>query len=131
MRASVCLTSFFSFIFYYSTTFFQQSGIKDPFLISIATDVVNVGATPFSWWGIEHFGRRKLLIWGKNGSAAQSYLPYSRIYFQAPRLCLCASSSLVVLEPLYPTLLPLALLWSSSLASTSPASPPHGVPQHG
>ncbi|EIN06028.1 MSTA protein [Punctularia strigosozonata HHB-11173 SS5] len=53
-----------NFIFYYSTTFFQQSGIKDPFLISIATDVVNVGSTPLSWWAIERFGRRKLLIWG-------------------------------------------------------------------
>jgi MFS transporter, SP family, sugar:H+ symporter len=33
-------------------------------LISIATNVVNVGTTPFSWWAIERFGRRKLLIYG-------------------------------------------------------------------
>ncbi|KAF8757936.1 MFS monosaccharide transporter [Rhizoctonia solani] len=34
-----------NFIFYYGTTFFQNSGIKDPFLITIATNVVNVGMT--------------------------------------------------------------------------------------
>jgi MFS transporter, SP family, sugar:H+ symporter len=56
------LTSFFSF--YYGTTFFQNSGIKNPFTISIATNVVNVGSTPLSWWAIEKFGRRKLLLWG-------------------------------------------------------------------
>ncbi|QRW17038.1 Sugar (and other) transporter [Rhizoctonia solani] len=34
-----------NFIFYYGTTFFQNSGIKNPFLITIATNVVNVGMT--------------------------------------------------------------------------------------
>jgi sugar porter (SP) family MFS transporter len=53
-----------NFVFYYGTQFFEQSGIKNPFTITIATSVVNVGSTPLSWWAIEHFGRRKLLIWG-------------------------------------------------------------------
>jgi SP family sugar:H+ symporter-like MFS transporter len=53
-----------NFIFYYGTTFFSQSGIKDPFLISVATSVVNVCSTPVSWWAIERMGRRKLLIYG-------------------------------------------------------------------
>jgi len=53
-----------NFIFYYGTTFFQASGISNPFLISIATNVVNVGSTPLSWWAIERFGRRKLLLAG-------------------------------------------------------------------
>jgi MFS transporter, SP family, sugar:H+ symporter len=53
-----------NFVFYYGTQFFKQSGIKNPFTITIATSVVNVGSTPLSWWAIEHYGRRKLLIWG-------------------------------------------------------------------
>ena len=32
-----------NFIFYYGTTFFKASGISNPFLITIATSVVNVG----------------------------------------------------------------------------------------
>lgn len=53
-----------NFIFYYGTTFFQNSGIKDPFLISVATNVVNVFMTLPGMWAIERFGRRPLLIYG-------------------------------------------------------------------
>ncbi|OBZ74137.1 putative glucose transporter rco-3 [Grifola frondosa] len=53
-----------NFIFYYGTTFFQNSGIKNPFLISIATNIVNVFMTIPGMWGIERFGRRSLLLWG-------------------------------------------------------------------
>ncbi|KAK2795993.1 hypothetical protein FQN51_009538 [Onygenales sp. PD_10] len=53
-----------NFIFYFGTTFFQQSGLENPFLISIITNVVNVAATPISFYTIERFGRRSLLIWG-------------------------------------------------------------------
>lgn len=53
-----------NFIFYFSTSFFQTVGIKKPFIITIATNVVNVGATPFSFYTIERFGRRKLLLIG-------------------------------------------------------------------
>jgi sugar porter (SP) family MFS transporter len=53
-----------NFIFYYGTTFFQQSGIKKPFIINVATSVVNVGTTPISWYTIEKFGRRPLLLYG-------------------------------------------------------------------
>jgi SP family sugar:H+ symporter-like MFS transporter len=53
-----------NFIFYYGTTFFQNSGIKNAFTVSVATSVVNVGSTPISWWAIERLGRRKLLIMG-------------------------------------------------------------------
>ncbi|KKZ68366.1 hypothetical protein EMCG_05952 [[Emmonsia] crescens] len=53
-----------NFIFYYGTTFFQQSGLQNPFLISIITNVVNVASTPASFYIIERFGRRRLLIWG-------------------------------------------------------------------
>jgi SP family sugar:H+ symporter-like MFS transporter len=34
-----------NFIFYYGTSFFIQSGISQPYLITVATGVVNVGMT--------------------------------------------------------------------------------------
>lgn len=57
-----------NFIFYFGTTFFQQLGtIKNPFLISLITTLVNVCSTPVSFWTVERFGRRPLLIWGALG----------------------------------------------------------------
>lgn len=57
-----------NFIFYFGTTFFQQLGtIKNPFLISLVTTLVNVCSTPISFYTIERFGRRSLLIWGALG----------------------------------------------------------------
>ncbi|KIY46795.1 MFS monosaccharide transporter [Fistulina hepatica ATCC 64428] len=53
-----------NFIFYYGTTFFTNSGIKNAFIVTIATNVVNVGATIPGIWGVERFGRRPLLLWG-------------------------------------------------------------------
>lgn len=49
---------------YYGTTFFQQIGMSNAFLISVITNVVNVATTPASFYMIEKFGRRSLLIWG-------------------------------------------------------------------
>jgi hypothetical protein len=56
------LTSSFvcSFIFYYGTTFFKRSGISDPFLISVATNVVNVGMTIPGILAVDRVGRRTL-----------------------------------------------------------------------
>ncbi|KAI0065599.1 MFS monosaccharide transporter [Artomyces pyxidatus] len=56
-----------NFIFYFGTTFFQNSGIKNPFLTQIATSVVNVGMTVPGMWGVERFGRRRLLLVGAVG----------------------------------------------------------------
>jgi len=56
-----------NFIFYYGTTFFKRSGINDPFLISIATNIVNVFMTLPGMWGVEKFGRRTLLLIGAVG----------------------------------------------------------------
>ncbi|TGZ79060.1 general substrate transporter [Ascodesmis nigricans] len=53
-----------NFIFYYGTTFFQTSGISNAFLISLITNLVNVLTTPLSFWMIERFGRRSILIGG-------------------------------------------------------------------
>jgi MFS family permease len=57
-----------NFIFYFGTVFFTQLGsIKNPFLISLITTLVNVCSTPISFWTIERFGRRPLLIYGALG----------------------------------------------------------------
>jgi MFS transporter, SP family, sugar:H+ symporter len=54
-----------NFIFYYNTTFFQTLQIGyNPFLASMITTVVNVASTPVSFYTIERFGRRPLLIYG-------------------------------------------------------------------
>ena len=44
--------------------------ISDPFLISLITTLVNVLSTPISFWMVERFGRRNLLIFGGTGSKA-------------------------------------------------------------
>jgi sugar porter (SP) family MFS transporter len=57
-----------NFIFYFSTPFLQSTGaIKNSFLISLIFTLVNVCSTPISFWSIEKFGRRPLLIWGAAG----------------------------------------------------------------
>ncbi|KAL1959894.1 hypothetical protein VTO42DRAFT_562 [Malbranchea cinnamomea] len=57
-----------NFIFYFGTTFLTDLGtIDDPFMISMVTTIVNVFSTPISFWTIEKFGRRTLLIWGAVG----------------------------------------------------------------
>ena len=53
-----------NFIFYYGTTFFKASGISNPFLITIATSVVNVGMTIPGILLIDRAGRRTLLLYG-------------------------------------------------------------------
>ncbi|WVO12859.1 hypothetical protein L204_100467 [Cryptococcus depauperatus] len=57
-----------NFIFYFGTTFFTDLGtISNPFFISLITTLVNVCSTPISFWTIERFGRRPLLIYGALG----------------------------------------------------------------
>ncbi|KAL4883967.1 general substrate transporter [Aspergillus karnatakaensis] len=57
-----------NFVFYFGTTFFTDLGtISDPFLISMITTIVNVFSTPISFYTIERFGRRTLLLWGALG----------------------------------------------------------------
>ncbi|KAJ7731327.1 general substrate transporter [Mycena maculata] len=54
-----------NFIFYFGTSFFQTLGtISNPFLISLITTLVNVVATPVSFYIIERFGRRRILLVG-------------------------------------------------------------------
>ena len=57
-----------NFIFYFGTTFFQDLGtINNPFVISLVTTLVNVCSTPISFYTVERYGRRPLLIWGALG----------------------------------------------------------------
>lgn len=57
-----------NFIFYYSTPFLQSThAISNTFLISLIFTLINVLSTPISFWTIEKFGRRSLLIWGASG----------------------------------------------------------------
>ncbi|KAK0701733.1 putative transporter protein [Lasiosphaeria miniovina] len=64
-----------NFIFYFGTTFFQQLGtISNPFFISLVTTLVNVVSTPLSFWTIEKFGRRLLLIGGAIGMIGAQFI---------------------------------------------------------
>ncbi|KDR80674.1 hypothetical protein GALMADRAFT_241049 [Galerina marginata CBS 339.88] len=63
-----------NFIFYYGTTFFKNSGISNAFVISIVTNVVNVVMTVPGMWGIERFGRRRLLLVGAIGMCVCEYI---------------------------------------------------------
>ncbi|KAH6876206.1 hypothetical protein BKA58DRAFT_428361 [Alternaria rosae] len=52
-----------NFIFYYSTPFLESTGaISNTFLISLVFTLVNVCSTPLSFYGMEKFGRRTLLL---------------------------------------------------------------------
>ncbi|KAK6455912.1 glucose transporter/sensor [Scheffersomyces xylosifermentans] len=53
-----------NFIFYFGTTFFKRAGIKNEFVIQMATSIVNFGSTVPGILLIEVLGRRKLLLGG-------------------------------------------------------------------
>lgn len=53
---------------YYSTVFLQSLGtIKNPFLMSLIFALMQIIATPWTFYLIERFGRRALLIYGALG----------------------------------------------------------------
>ena len=63
-----------NFIFYYGTVFFKNSGISDPFSITIATNIINVFMTLPGMWGVERFGRRRLLLVDAAGMCIYEFL---------------------------------------------------------
>ena len=64
-----------NFIFYYSTSFFALLDLGvNAFLLSLITTLVNVLSTPISFWTVERFGRRPLLIWGALGMVICQYI---------------------------------------------------------
>jgi sugar porter (SP) family MFS transporter len=64
-----------NFIFYYSTPFLKSTGaIDNSFLISLIFTLVNVCSTPLSFWTVERFGRRTILIVGAFGMLISQFL---------------------------------------------------------
>lgn len=58
-----------NFIFYYGTSYFTNSGIKNPFVITMITSCVNVASTFPGLYMVEAWGRRPLLLFGAFGMA--------------------------------------------------------------
>ncbi|KAH7319378.1 general substrate transporter [Rhexocercosporidium sp. MPI-PUGE-AT-0058] len=56
-----------NFIFYYGTSFFTNSGIHNPFVVSMITSAVNVASTFPGLYLVETWGRRRLLLFGAIG----------------------------------------------------------------
>nr|QFR37063.1 MFS transporter [Cyberlindnera americana] len=63
-----------NFIFYYGTTFFANSGITNSFITSLATNIVNVGASIPGILLVELVGRRNLLLGGAAGMCVSELL---------------------------------------------------------
>ncbi|GAO18041.1 hypothetical protein UVI_02042880 [Ustilaginoidea virens] len=64
-----------NFIFYYSTPFLKSTGaISNIFLMSLIFTLVNVLSTPLSFWTVERFGRRTILIVGAAGMLICQFL---------------------------------------------------------
>jgi len=64
-----------NFIFYYSTPFLKATGaISNTFLISLIFTLVNVLSTPLSFWTVERFGRRTILLYGALGMLICQFL---------------------------------------------------------
>lgn len=64
-----------NFIFYFGVVFFQSlNTIKNPFLISLITTLVNVCSTPISFYIVEKLGRRKILLLGGSGMVISQFI---------------------------------------------------------
>ena len=64
-----------NFIFYYSTPFLQSTGaITNTFLISMIFTIVNVFSTPISFYTVEKWGRRTILLYGALGMLICQFL---------------------------------------------------------
>ncbi|OAA75969.1 Sugar/inositol transporter [Akanthomyces lecanii RCEF 1005] len=64
-----------NFIFYFSATFLKSTGaIKNVFLTSMIFTIINVLSTPLSFWTVERFGRRSILLVGAGGMLVCQFL---------------------------------------------------------
>lgn len=63
-----------NFIFYYGTSFFSNSGIKNPFVVSMITGAVNTASTFPGLYMVESWGRRPLLLFGAIGMAVCQFI---------------------------------------------------------
>ncbi|KAJ5781224.1 hypothetical protein N7457_006384 [Penicillium paradoxum] len=63
-----------NFIFYYGTTFFQNSGIQNSFTITLITNIINVVSTFPGLYMVEKWGRRPLLMFGAVGMCISQFI---------------------------------------------------------
>ena len=63
-----------NFIFYYGTSYFLNSGISNPFIISMITSAVNVASTVPGLYLVEKWGRRPLLMFGAIGMSVSQLI---------------------------------------------------------
>ncbi|PVH93229.1 general substrate transporter [Periconia macrospinosa] len=63
-----------NFIFYYGTSFFQNAGFNNPFVISMITSSINVASTFPGLYLVEAWGRRNLLLFGAVGMAVCQFI---------------------------------------------------------
>ncbi|KAF2634352.1 high affinity glucose transporter RGT2 [Massarina eburnea CBS 473.64] len=63
-----------NFIFYYGTSFFQNAGFQNPFIISMITSCINVASTFPGLYMVEAWGRRNLLLFGAVGMAVCQFI---------------------------------------------------------
>lgn len=63
-----------NFIFYYGTSYFQNAGFSNPFIITLITSCVNVASTFPGLYMVEAWGRRDLLLFGAIGMATCQFI---------------------------------------------------------
>jgi sugar porter (SP) family MFS transporter len=63
-----------NFVMYYGTTFFNRSGVSNPFIINLVMIIVNCVCTIPGLVVIESWGRRKLLMAGALGMAVCQFI---------------------------------------------------------
>jgi len=63
-----------NFIFYYGTSYFTNSGIKNPFTITLITSCINVASTFPGLYLVESWGRRPLLMMGAIGMCISQFI---------------------------------------------------------
>ncbi|KAF2273873.1 glucose transporter-like protein [Westerdykella ornata] len=63
-----------NFIFYYGTQYFENAGFRNPFIIQVITNSVNVASTFPGLYMVEKLGRRNLLLLGAVGMCVCQYV---------------------------------------------------------
>jgi len=63
-----------NFIFYYGTQYFKRAGFRDPFIIQVITNSVNVASTFPGLYMVEKLGRRNLLLLGAVGMCVCQFI---------------------------------------------------------
>jgi len=63
-----------NFIFYYGTSYFTNSGIQNPFTITLITSCINVASTFPGLYLVESWGRRPLLMMGAIGMCVCQFI---------------------------------------------------------